>query len=292
MSVLFERKVDYVGGAAIVAKHLAAAGGRVTFSTVLGDDAFRGFVVDDLEQAGIDVRVVVDKSRPTVNKNAIVVGGYRLLKVDTLDNRSISDQILEDIAQAVQQVPTDAVVFSDFRHGIFNRRTIPELVQAVPQGCFRVADSQVASRWGNITDFQGFDLITPNEREARFALGDQDSGIRPLASNLYDAARCKLLILKLGERGVLACCHANHESLDSFFVIDSFVDRLVDAVGAGDALLAYATLAMLTDRDAAVATILGTMAAAVECECDGNLPVTPDDLRSKIAAVERQVAPL
>ena len=292
MSVLFERKVDYVGGAAIVAKHLAAAGGRVTFSTVLGDDAYRGFVVDDLEQAGIDVRVVVDKSRPTVNKNAIVVGGYRLLKVDTLDNRSISDQILEDIAQAVQQVPTDAVVFSDFRHGIFNRRTIPELVQAVPQGCFRVADSQVASRWGNITDFQGFDLITPNEREARFALGDQDSGIRPLASNLYDAARCKLLILKLGERGVLACCDANHESLDSFFVIDSFVDRLVDAVGAGDALLAYATLALLADRDAAVATILGTMAAAVECECDGNLPVTPDDLRSKIDAVERQVAPL
>ena len=34
---------------------------------------------------------------------------------------------------------------------------------------------------------------------------------------------CKLLILKLGERGVLACCNADHESLDSFFVIDSFV---------------------------------------------------------------------
>ena len=41
-----------------------------------------------------------------------------------------------------------------------------------------------------------------------------------------------MLILKLGERGVLACCGADHESLDSFFVIDSFVDRLVDAVGA------------------------------------------------------------
>ena len=76
-------------------------------------------------------------------------------------------------------------------------------------------------------------------------MGDQDSGIRPLASNLYDASGCRLLILKLGERGVLACCDSNHESLDSFFVIDSFVDRLVDAVGAGDALLAYATLAML-----------------------------------------------
>ncbi len=289
MSVLFERKVDYVGGAGIVAKHLAAAGGRVTFSTVLGEDSYRDFVIDDLRGADIEVNAVIDRSRPTVNKNAIVVGGYRLLKVDTLDNRSISDQILEDITRSVRDVPSDAVVFSDFRHGLFNRRTIPQLVHALPDGCFRVADSQVASRWGNITDFQGFDLITPNEREARFALGDQDSGIRPLASNLYDASRCRLLILKLGERGVLACCSADHESLDSFFVIDSFVDRLVDAVGAGDALLAYATLAMLAVGDAGMATILGSMAAAVECECDGNIPVTADDLRSKIDGIERQM---
>ena len=96
---------------------------------------------------------------------------------------------------------------------------------------YKVADSQVASRWGNITDFKGFDLITPNEREARFALADQDSGIRPLASSLYDVAKCKTLILKLGERGVLACRDSDHGSLDSFAVMDSFVDRVVDAVG-------------------------------------------------------------
>ena len=110
----------------------------MTFSTVLGDDAYRDFVVQDLRDADIEVRAVIDRSRPTVNKNAIVVGGYRLLKVDTLDNRSISDQILEDIAEGVKAVPTDAVVFADFRHGIFNRRTIPELVQALPERCFRV----------------------------------------------------------------------------------------------------------------------------------------------------------
>src|SRR5262249_31934467 len=56
MSVLFERKVDYIGGAAIVAKHLAAAGGRVTFSTVLGDDELRDFAIDDLRSADIEVR--------------------------------------------------------------------------------------------------------------------------------------------------------------------------------------------------------------------------------------------
>jgi sugar/nucleoside kinase (ribokinase family) len=189
----------------------------------------------------------------------------------------------------VLSTPADAVVYSDFRHGMFNRRTIPELIKAIPPGLFRVADSQVASRWGNITEFTDFDMITPNEREARFALADQDSGVRPLASGLYDAARCKLLLLKLGERGVLACRGSDHESLDSFFVIDSFVDHLVDAVGAGDALLAYSTLAMLVSKSDAVSTILGVFAAACECECDGNIPITPDNVRAKIADVERQM---
>jgi bifunctional ADP-heptose synthase (sugar kinase/adenylyltransferase) len=289
MSVLYESRVDYVGGAGIVAKHLIAAGATVTLSTVLGDDALRTFAIDDLRAAGVDVRAVIDPSRPTVNKNAIVVGGYRLLKIDTLDNRSISDSILASIAETVSSTPADAVIYSDFRHGLFNRRTIPELIKAIPPNAYRVADSQVASRWGNITDFTDFDMITPNEREARFALADQDSVIRPLASALYDAARCKLLILKLGERGVLACRDGVHESPDSFFVIDSFVDHLVDAVGAGDALLAYATLAMLVSRNEAVSTILGAFAAACECERDGNIPISPDDVRGKIADVERQM---
>jgi rfaE bifunctional protein kinase chain/domain len=288
MSVLYESKADYVGGAGIVAKHLRAAGADVTFSTVLGEDAYTGFVLDDLEEFGVTVNSVIDHSRPTTNKNAIVTGGYRLLKIDTLDNSSISDTIADELCEAVEKTEVDAVVFSDFRHGIFNRRTIPKLIESIPEGKLRVADSQVASRWGNITEFKNFDLITPNEREARFALADQDSGIRPLASDLYDRAQCKLLILKLGDRGVLTCRNSDHESLESFFVIDSFVDGVKDAVGAGDALLAYSTLAMLaTDGSELIATVLGSMAAAVECERDGNIPVQRADVMRKIDVVER-----
>lgn len=290
LSVAFERKVDYVGGAGIVAKHLMAAGAHVTFSTVLGKDQLKDFVIEDLEKAGVELNAIIDETRPTVNKNAIVVGGYRLLKVDTLDNRSISDDVLGKLQAKVRDLPVDALVYSDFRHGIFNKRTIPKLIEAIPANVYRVADSQVASRWGNITEFKDFDLITPNEREARFATGDQDSGVRPLASQVYDEARCKLLILKLGERGVLACRDKEHYSLDSYFVIDSFVDNVVDAVGAGDALLAYATLAMLASNNHAVSTILGCIAASCECEVDGNVPVTLDDVRAKIDNVERSLS--
>ena len=289
ISVRFERKTDFVGGAGVVAKHLKAAGAEVTYSTVLGNDAYRSFVLDDLNTFGVHCLPIIDETRPTTNKNAIVAdGGYRLLKVDTLDNRSISDRVVGQLQKQMRDTRTDAVVFSDFRHGMFNRGTIPQLISAIPQGAFRVADSQVASRWGNILEFEGFDLITPNEREARFALGDQDSVVRPLALELHRRSKCNTLILKCGDRGIITYRSNSPTDMRAFFTIESFADRVVDAVGAGDALLAYATLAQVVTKNDVIASILGNMAAGIECEHDGNAPVTPDLVRKKIDAVEKQ----
>jgi rfaE bifunctional protein kinase chain/domain len=289
LSVRFEKKVDYVGGAGVVAKHLCAAGADVSFSTVLGNDAFMNFVLDDLKAFGVNCLPIIDETRPTTNKNAIVAEAYRMLKVDTLDNRSISDKIVEQLKKQISEADSQAVVFSDFRHGIFNRGTIPDLATAIQKGTFRVADSQVASRWGNILEFQNFDLITPNEREARFALGDQDSVVRPLALELLKRANCGTLILKCGERGIITYRSISPSDPRAFFNIETFANRVVDAVGAGDALLAYATLALVATKNEVIASILGNMAAGVECEHDGNWPVTPELVLKKIDAIEKHV---
>ena len=287
MSVRFEEQQDFLGGAGVVAKHLKAAGADVTYSTVIGRDNLGVFALDNLKAAGVTCQPIVDSTRPTTNKNAIVAGGYRLLKVDKVDNRAISDRIVDQLIEQIRDTEADIVVFSDFRHGIFNRGTIETMTETLPKGAYRVADSQVASRWGNILDFVGFDLITPNEREARFALGDQDSTIRPLARELYVKAQCKTLILKLGERGILTYRSLNPLDPRAFFNVDSFVDHVVDAVGAGDALLAYASLIMAVTGNEVVASILGTLAAGVECEVDGNIPVGPADVIRKIDSIER-----
>lgn len=290
-SVRFESKKDFVGGAGIVAKHMAAAGASVSFSTVLGDDEYGRYVADDFRNSDVLFDPIIDKTRPTTNKNAFVAGGYRLLKVDSLDNRAISEKILSKLVARISDVNVDATVFSDFRHGMFNSMTIPLLTAAIPDGQFKVADSQVASRWGNILEFQGFDLITPNEKEARFALSDQDTVVRPLGSELYRRAQCGVLFLKMGSRGMMVFRRGMDIQEDHrfFFNVDSFVDNLVDAVGAGDALLAYGSLALKVTGNAVIASILGSMAAAAECEYDGNIPVTPEVIRAKIERVEKRL---
>jgi rfaE bifunctional protein kinase chain/domain/rfaE bifunctional protein nucleotidyltransferase chain/domain len=288
ISVRFDEKIDFVGGAGIVAKHLSAAGARVTFSTVLGDDPLAGFVQENLAAAGIECVPITDPTRPTTNKEVITAAGQHLLKVDRVDNRAISDRILEALIDRIRGVRAQVIVFSDFRHGMFNRETIPPLSAAIPEAMFRVADSQVASRWGNILDFQDFDLITPNEREARFALGDQDLVVRQLGAELYRRAHCKTLMLKLGEHGLMAFRgEPDDEEERTFFAVDSFADRVVDALGSGDASLGYAAPAMYLTGNAVIASVLGSLAAAVECEHEGNIPVEPRDVLAKIDRLER-----
>jgi rfaE bifunctional protein kinase chain/domain/rfaE bifunctional protein nucleotidyltransferase chain/domain len=287
LSLKYERQVDFVGGAGIVAKHLKMAGAEVRFTTVLGDDPLKDYVLKDLRDYGVDCDAIIDRTRPTTQKNLFTAGGYRMLKVDKVDNRPVSDRTLEQFKQSIAGTRSDVVVFSDFRHGIFNGRTIPALSGAVPKGPIRVADSQVASRWGNILEFQGFDLITPNEREARFSMGDQDSTIRPLALELYKKANCRYLILKMGERGIITY-RAPDPNVRSFLTVDSLTDSVVDAVGAGDALLAYACLSLVRSRCPVTASILGSVAAAIACERDGNEPIAPDEVLKKLQKLQKQ----
>lgn len=279
-SVLYDGHDDYVGGAGIVAQHMKAAGADVRFTTVLGDDRLGEFAVETLRESGVEVEPVIAPNRPTTHKNVIIAGGYRLLKIDTLDNTPISSRIADQICENIASNPVDCVVFSDFRHGIFNRTTIPKLAAAIPAATFKVADSQVASRWGNITEFQGFDLVTPNEREARFALADQDSNIGQLATFVKEATGSGNVILKLGPRGIFFLNDTLYHS------VDSFTKDVKDAVGAGDALLAYATLTLLATDSLAEACIIGSVAAACECEYDGNIPIEPKHVLEKLREIE------
>jgi len=283
-SVLYQNKDNYIGGAGIVAQHLAAGGAKVTFTTVLGDDYLKDYVKKSFKKTKINLNAVIDKTRPTTSKNVIVAGGYKLLKIDKLSNTTISYEISNKIANIIKKTDVNSVIFSDFRHGIFNKSTITNLTNSINKKTFKVADSQVATRWGNISDFKDFDLLTPNEREARFALADQDSNIGKLSRKLKDATNYKNLILKLGERGALCC---GNEDIGEVFNIDTFSTSVIDAVGAGDALLAYSTLVYLKTKSLLQAGIIGSIAASCECEIDGNIPIEIKSVLDKIDQVEK-----
>ena len=105
---------------------------------------------------------------------------------------------------------------------------------------------------------------------------------------LYHVLSAKTLILKCGSRGLITYRSSVKNFYRSFFVLDSFAGNLVDPVGAGDALLAYSTLSLLVSKNEVVASIIGNIAAAIECENEGNVPVLPEKIIQKLDNFEKQ----
>ena len=295
-SVLYQEKTDYIGGAGIVAQHLKNAGAKVYFTTVLGNDGLKKFVTDQMKKMKISINAIIDPTRPTTNKNVILSSFYKLLKIDKVDNQPISDKILNKISSSIKKYKCDVIIFSDFRHGIFNKNSISDLTKAIPKKTFKVADSQVATRWGNITDFFSFDLITPNEREARFSLADQDSSISNLTRELAKKSNFKNLILKLGERGIVSVNRSKGQNKNKkkdkthAFALPSFTEKIVDTTGTGDALLSYSTLSLIQTKSLVVSSILGSIAAACECEKDGNISIKPEEIIRKINQIQSSIS--
>ena len=285
-SVLYDKEESYVGGAAIVALHMKAAGAKVKFTTIISNDKKGKFVKNELKKNKIQCNFFEEKNRPTTNKNTFISSTYRLLKVDTLSNAPISEYTLSKIVNKIKNEKSQVTIFSDFRHGIFNPSSIQKLLNAIPQKTFKAGDSQVASRWGNITEFKNFDLITPNEREARFSLADQDSTVGRIAGLLYKKTKYKNLILKLGPRGVF--CN-NERDKKVPFSIGVFTENMVDAIGTGDALLAYSSLSLKVSNSLIVASILGSFAASCACEIEGNKPINIEIITNKIKEVQKKI---
>ena len=101
---------------------MAEAGAKVTLTTVFGEDHLKDIVLANLKKDKIKVNPIVDANRPTTNKNTITAGEYKMLKIDKLENLPISDKILKRIKNHILKEKCDIIIFSDFRHGIFNKK--------------------------------------------------------------------------------------------------------------------------------------------------------------------------
>jgi sugar/nucleoside kinase (ribokinase family) len=68
------------------------------------------------------------------------------------------------------------------------------------------------------------------------------------------------------------------------------VDQLIDPVGAGDAFLAYSTLAYTVSKSEVVATIIGTIAAGIACEQEGNIEINVEKVKERINKIRQSLS--
>jgi rfaE bifunctional protein kinase chain/domain len=276
----------FVGGAGVVAAHAAGLGAQVGFVSVSGNDPSHYFAKLALAGYGVKATLLVDRNRPTTLKQRFRSKGKTLLRVSHLHQASINTELQSKLLATVKrQIKNcDLLVFSDFNYGCLPRELVEELIKLGQQHkLVMVADSQSSSQVGDVSRFQGMDLLTPTEREARIATRDHESGLVVLAEKLRQQAGARNVLLKLGEEGVMIHsgdpCHP-YALTDRIPALNT-APR--DVAGAGDSMLIASSMAMACGADIWSAASVGALAAAVQVSRVGNTPLQSSELLQELA---------
>jgi rfaE bifunctional protein kinase chain/domain len=278
----------FVGGAGIVAAHAAGLGAQVNFVSVTGADQTQGFAQQGLENYRVKAHLIADDSRPTTLKQRFRSKGKTLLRVSHLHQGSISTQLqarmLDQVAAAL--AVADLLVFSDFNYGCLPQPLVDQICHlAKAQGVMVAADSQSSSQVGDISRFQGMDLITPTEREARLSTRNAEDGLVILAEQLRQQASAYNTLLKLGEEGVLIHAGNSHRDPSGDWLTDrvpALNSAAKDVAGAGDSLLIASALTLASGGTIWEAACLGSLAAAIQVGRVGNTPVQRQELLAEL----------
>jgi rfaE bifunctional protein kinase chain/domain len=274
-------KRRFVGGAGIVAAHAAGLGASSNIISVVGIDSAGKFATQELDSANVNAILIEDGSRPTTVKERYRSHGKTLLRVSHLHQSAVSLSLQAKIIDQVRQLinDTDLLIFSDFNYGVLPQSVVDSVITlAKENGALVAADSQSSSQLGDIGRFKDVDLLLPTEREARVSTQNREDGLVVLAEQLRKKSNAKLILLKMGEDGVLI--HSPSEAPDGLLTdqVEALNKFPKDVAGAGDSMLVASALTLAAGGSIWEAACMGSMAAAVQVGRVGNTPLSIRDL--------------
>ena len=278
-------KREFIGGAAIVASHVKALGAECHYISVVGDDDLSNSVEKILNDRGIHTNLIVDSSRPTTYKTRFMVENQKLFRVSKIKEHLISETIEEIFIKKLQDLAPkiDGILVSDFVYGVITPSIISEVYKVANKYDLKLfGDTQCSSQVGKVTKFKNFDLITPTEKEARIALGDNESGLEWIANSLIEKTMSKNLLLKLGSDGFIAYGKNQSGVKQNFPALTS---NPIDVTGAGDSLFAAMAVSLASDTNLIEASVIGSCVASLSIQELGNIPITKEKLVSYIKKV-------
>lgn len=275
---------NFIGGAAVVAAHICALGAGCDFISVVGADSTAEVVHQELAAQGIGDGLSRDPSRPTTFKKRYLVENQKLFRVSRLEEHNLDAAVEDQVIAKLERLAPEAkgIVVSDFVYGVVTPRILKVVNHlAEKHNLLLFGDLQCSSQVGSITRFEGFSLLCPNEREARLALQDKDSGLEQLSQRLLQITRSERLVMKLGAEGFIAYDRVSNGQLSSQPFPALSVNPL-DVAGAGDSLLALFATGLASGQAMMPTAALACCMAALAVETMGNTPISANALRSSL----------
>jgi len=279
----FSRESFMPGGAANVARNLVSlATPAELFGAIGADDAARTLLTLLAAQNIGCGGLVHSAARHTSIKTRIVAHQQQVVRVDRetrggLD-RKTTTALLAEFKKKIASA--DAVIVGDYGKGVVTQPLLEEIKEICHgRGVWLSLDPKPVHH----LNLEGLSLITPNRKEA-FELANvpddtkttnplQDKNLMLVAERLLGGLHPALLLITLGELGMLLCQRGQKP-----FHIPTVAQEVFDVSGAGDTVIATFTLAVAAGASPIEAAILSNHAAGIVVGKVGTAITTPEEL--------------
>jgi rfaE bifunctional protein kinase chain/domain len=265
--VALQRKEHRVGGAANVALNTVALGAETTIVSVIGSDADGVLLQSLFEAEQIDTRyLLTDASRMTTNKTRVMSRNQQMMRLDaeitTPIHSDIEAALLQKFTACLDAKNPDVVIFEDYDKGVLT----PTFIKAAIAICMESnIVMSVDPKKNNFLAYKGVTLFKPNLKEVKEGLQVPIAAVtldnlRAVHAALQTHLAHQISLITLSEKGMF------YDTGDTAKIIPTHVRTIADVSGAGDTVIAVASLVYAATKNIELATEMANIAGGLVCE--------------------------
>lgn len=265
------RTEERLGGAANVARNIAAIGAAAGLLSVVGEDEAATRIQELLIADGIDAQLHRDPALATTIKLRVIGRQQQLLRID-FETEPGHDVLMSKLADFEARLATaDLVILSDYGKG--GLKHIERMIKAA-----RAAGKPVLidPKGDDYSRYKGATLLTPNRSEFREVAGrwSSEADLTGRAQKLRSELGLDALLITRSEEGMTL--YRENERVH----VPAFAREVYDVSGAGDTVIAVLGVMLAAGADFTDAVSMANKAAGIVVGKLGTAVVHPEELFS------------
>ena len=281
--VALQRKETRVGGAANVALNLRALGAPTTLFSVIGKDAEGTELASLLNKEGINTSYIHEsETRVTTNKVRIMGRNQQMMRLDHEHTNDITAEqeaaLLAGFYKYVETEKPSLIILEDYNKGVLT----PNIITSVIDYCNEKGiPTAVDPKQKNFLAYKNCTLFKPNLKEVKeglkITIGDITvQNMNKVHTALNESLHNAISFITLSEHGVY------FSDGEAQKLIPTHIRNISDVSGAGDTVIAVASLVYASSKNMLLAAEISNIAGGMVCELVGTAPINKNDLAAEV----------
>jgi rfaE bifunctional protein kinase chain/domain/rfaE bifunctional protein nucleotidyltransferase chain/domain len=265
--VMQEKKSEkYLGGVLSIAQNLSALTKKVNLLSILGSkNNYRSKINNELNK-NIVSKFINKKNSQTILKKRFIeeVDNTKLLGIYSVNEENLSrseENLLIKLFNKLSK-KSDLIILSDYGHGFFNDKLINQIFRNKKFLALNAQINSFSMGYHSITKYKKADLVLMNEQELRHELRDKVSDRKNLIKKLGQHIKSKFITVTHGKTGATIYSTRSKE----IFHVPAFARKVLDKVGAGDALFPILSVCLSLKIPMDVGLFIASISAAINSE--------------------------